>query len=214
MQALETETTADDRQWLTYWTVYAAFNCAEYFSDRILSFLPFYFGIKLAFLVWSFHPSTRYAAPICAGDLFTGWSTGPADTPQQLLPPACLSRTGAPSWSTHACSGRCCSATGRRWIARPPAWRTAPTRSPATLRTAPTSSRRTRPTPRPSWTEASCVCCIRLQRVEKRERSRKGVWAVGQRRRCCCRREAMLYLRYHISTMRARFIFFCSWSTP
>lgn len=39
--------TADDTQWLTYWVVYAAFGIIEYFTDLILSWIPFYFLLKV-----------------------------------------------------------------------------------------------------------------------------------------------------------------------
>jgi hypothetical protein len=61
-QALETPGGENDRQWLTYWLVYGALACAEYHSEALLAFLPFYYGLKMAALVWCIHPATRYAA--------------------------------------------------------------------------------------------------------------------------------------------------------
>ncbi|TMW62564.1 hypothetical protein Poli38472_005182 [Pythium oligandrum] len=57
-KALSTASTSDDTQWLTYWVVYAFFNLTEEITDVILSWIPFYFFIKVAFLVWLYHPST------------------------------------------------------------------------------------------------------------------------------------------------------------
>ena len=37
----------DDTQWLTYWVVYAAFGILEYFTDLLLSWIPFYFLAKV-----------------------------------------------------------------------------------------------------------------------------------------------------------------------
>lgn len=36
LKALETPSQGDDTQWLTYWTVFGAFQIVEYFSDMIL----------------------------------------------------------------------------------------------------------------------------------------------------------------------------------
>lgn len=46
---------------LTYWVVYAAFNILESFSDYLLYWIPFYYAVKLGFLVWLFYPSTQGA---------------------------------------------------------------------------------------------------------------------------------------------------------
>ncbi|KAI9912420.1 hypothetical protein PsorP6_005219 [Peronosclerospora sorghi] len=58
-KAINTPGTVDDTQWLTYWVVYAFFNLTESITDLVLSWIPFYFFFKIAFLVWSYHPSTR-----------------------------------------------------------------------------------------------------------------------------------------------------------
>ncbi|KAF1331288.1 Er membrane protein dp1/yop1, partial [Globisporangium splendens] len=57
-KAISTPNTDDDTQWLTYWVVYAFFNITESITDLLLSWIPFYFFIKVAFLVWCYHPST------------------------------------------------------------------------------------------------------------------------------------------------------------
>eukprot|EP00033_Pygsuia_biforma_P000357 GCRY01000430.1.p1 GENE.GCRY01000430.1~~GCRY01000430.1.p1 ORF type:complete len:136 (-),score=7.36 GCRY01000430.1:75-482(-) len=56
-KAVKTEDKEDDTQWLMYWVCLAAFTVFEFFADRIISFLPFYWEIKVAFLVWLQHPS-------------------------------------------------------------------------------------------------------------------------------------------------------------
>ena len=56
--ALETEDKEDDKQWLTYWVCFSMFSIIDQFAGIILSFIPFYFFIKLAFLVFLFHPKT------------------------------------------------------------------------------------------------------------------------------------------------------------
>ncbi|EEY61946.1 uncharacterized protein PITG_13919 [Phytophthora infestans T30-4] len=58
-KAINTPGTTDDTQWLTYWVVYSFFNLTESITDLVLSWVPFYFFIKIAFLVWSYHPSTQ-----------------------------------------------------------------------------------------------------------------------------------------------------------
>ncbi|DBA00107.1 TPA: hypothetical protein N0F65_000398 [Lagenidium giganteum] len=57
-KALSSPGENDDTQWLTYWVVYAFFNITEQFTDILLSWIPFYFFIKVGFLVWCYHPST------------------------------------------------------------------------------------------------------------------------------------------------------------
>lgn len=48
IKAIESEGSRDDRQWLTYWVVYALFNILEYFSDLLLSWFPFYYLMKVS----------------------------------------------------------------------------------------------------------------------------------------------------------------------
>jgi len=58
-KAIESESKEDDKQWLTYWVVFAGFNLVETATDIFMSWIPFYFFLKLAFLIWSFHPATQ-----------------------------------------------------------------------------------------------------------------------------------------------------------
>lgn len=58
MKAIESEDKNDDTQWCTYWVVFFLFELAELFFGYILHYLPFYFLIKLVFLVWLFFPTT------------------------------------------------------------------------------------------------------------------------------------------------------------
>ena len=55
--ALESEGLEDDKQWLTYWVCFGAFNVLDQFAGFILRFIPFYYFLKLGFLVFLFHPS-------------------------------------------------------------------------------------------------------------------------------------------------------------
>ena len=62
--ALESTKEDDDKQWLTYWVVFGIFNFVDHFAGFILSLVPFYFFLKLVFLVWLFHPSSQGATTI------------------------------------------------------------------------------------------------------------------------------------------------------
>ena len=62
--ALESEGAEDDKQWLTYWVVFGLFNIVDQFAGFILTFIPFYFFLKLVFLVWLFHPISMGATTI------------------------------------------------------------------------------------------------------------------------------------------------------
>jgi len=56
IKAIETDDTDDDTQWLTYWLVFSLFKLIEGVADSLISFIPFYFIGKIAFLVWCFYP--------------------------------------------------------------------------------------------------------------------------------------------------------------
>ena len=59
--ALESEGADDDKQWLTYWVVFGLYSIADQFAGFILSFIPFYYVLKVSSLIWLFHPSTQGA---------------------------------------------------------------------------------------------------------------------------------------------------------
>ena len=61
IKAIESPETEDDIQWLTYWSVYAVFSFFDLFAKFILKFIPFYFVLKLVFLIWCFMPNTKGA---------------------------------------------------------------------------------------------------------------------------------------------------------
>jgi receptor expression-enhancing protein 5/6 len=62
--ALESDGLEDDKQWLTYWVCFGAFNIIDQFAGIILTFIPFYYFLKLGFLVYLFHPSTLGATTV------------------------------------------------------------------------------------------------------------------------------------------------------
>ena len=61
VRAIESEETGDDKQWLTYWVVFSLFSIIDLFSGFILKFIPYYFFLKLLFLIWLFMPNLRGA---------------------------------------------------------------------------------------------------------------------------------------------------------
>lgn len=57
IKAIESTDKEDDTKWLTYWVVYGVFSVAEFFADIFLSWFPFYYIGKCAFLVWCMAPT-------------------------------------------------------------------------------------------------------------------------------------------------------------
>ena len=57
-RALESDGADDDKQWLTYWVVFGTITIMDQFAGIILSFIPFYYVLKVSLLIWMFHPST------------------------------------------------------------------------------------------------------------------------------------------------------------
>lgn len=64
IRALETKDAEDDKQWLTYWVVYGIFTFIDLFSGFILKYIPFYFVLKIVFLIWLFLPTFKGASVI------------------------------------------------------------------------------------------------------------------------------------------------------
>lgn len=60
-KAIESKEGDDDKQWLTYWVVFAIYSVVDDFSGVLLFWLPFYYPIKLAVLIWLVWPKTRGA---------------------------------------------------------------------------------------------------------------------------------------------------------
>ncbi|XP_037360127.1 receptor expression-enhancing protein 6 [Talpa occidentalis] len=56
IKAIESPDKEDDTVWLTYWVVYGLFGLAEFFSDLLLSWFPFYYAGKCAFLLFCMIP--------------------------------------------------------------------------------------------------------------------------------------------------------------
>ena len=64
IKAIESNEGDDDKQWLTYWAVYAVFDFFDLFVGFILKIIPFYYILKLVFLVWCFMPNTQGALTV------------------------------------------------------------------------------------------------------------------------------------------------------
>lgn len=58
-KAMETPEENDDKQWLTYWTVFASLQTVEYFSDILLYWFPFYYLCKTLLVLYLVLPQFR-----------------------------------------------------------------------------------------------------------------------------------------------------------
>ncbi|XP_074640788.1 receptor expression-enhancing protein 1-like isoform X2 [Tubulanus polymorphus] len=58
-KAVKTKNVKEYVKWMMYWIVFALFTCVETFSDVILCWLPFYYEIKIVFVIWLLSPATR-----------------------------------------------------------------------------------------------------------------------------------------------------------
>merc|ERR1712167_123576 len=61
LKMLADENKEDTAMWITYWCVFTTFKLIMGPLDFVLSFLPFYFYLKLALLVWLFSPNLKGA---------------------------------------------------------------------------------------------------------------------------------------------------------
>ncbi|XP_029900782.1 receptor expression-enhancing protein 1 [Myripristis murdjan] len=46
-------------KWMMYWIIFAIFTTAEVFTDMFLCWVPFYYELKIAFVVWLLSPYTK-----------------------------------------------------------------------------------------------------------------------------------------------------------
>jgi len=63
-KAIESENKDDDTQWLMYWVCFASFSVLETFSDYIIFWIPFYWELKLIFLIVLQLPQFKVAEKI------------------------------------------------------------------------------------------------------------------------------------------------------
>ena len=64
LKAIEGPDEDDDKQYLTYWVVYGLFSVFDLFTSFLIKVIPFYYTIKLAFLIWLFMPNFKGAVVI------------------------------------------------------------------------------------------------------------------------------------------------------
>ncbi|TRY83916.1 hypothetical protein DNTS_014659 [Danionella cerebrum] len=58
-KAVKTKNVKEYVKWMMYWIVFAIFSTAETITDMFLSWFPFYFELKIAFVVWLLSPYTK-----------------------------------------------------------------------------------------------------------------------------------------------------------
>ena len=56
IKSIEKNYTVEQKNWLTYWAVFAFFVLIDMFSPIIVKFVPFYLVLKILFLIWMFMP--------------------------------------------------------------------------------------------------------------------------------------------------------------
>ena len=59
LKALESPEEDDDKHFLTYWVVYGLFTIFDIFTSFLINRIPFYYTLKLAFLIWMFMPNFK-----------------------------------------------------------------------------------------------------------------------------------------------------------
>ena len=64
LKVIENPEDDDDKQYLTYWVVYGLFSIIDIFTAFLVNRIPFYYTIKLAFLIWLFMPNFKGAVVI------------------------------------------------------------------------------------------------------------------------------------------------------
>ena len=47
------------KEWLTYWVIFGTFIIFDMFSNIIMKIVPFYFVLKILFLIWMFSPESK-----------------------------------------------------------------------------------------------------------------------------------------------------------
>lgn len=58
---LESKNKSDDVEWLMYWVVFGTFSLVENFVEWIVYWIPFYFPVKVTFLLWCMLPQYKGA---------------------------------------------------------------------------------------------------------------------------------------------------------
>nr|XP_017038442.1 uncharacterized protein LOC108086116 isoform X2 [Drosophila kikkawai] len=58
-KAVRTKDVKEYVKWMMYWIVFAFFTCIETFTDIFVSWIPFYYEIKVALVFWLLSPATK-----------------------------------------------------------------------------------------------------------------------------------------------------------
>ncbi|XP_043645627.1 uncharacterized protein LOC122614933 isoform X3 [Drosophila teissieri] len=58
-KAVRTKDVKEYVKWMMYWIVFAFFTCIETFTDIFISWLPFYYEVKVALVFWLLSPATK-----------------------------------------------------------------------------------------------------------------------------------------------------------
>lgn len=58
-KAVKTKNVKEYVKWMMYWIVFALFTTVETITDMFLSWFPFYFELKIAFVIWLLSPYTK-----------------------------------------------------------------------------------------------------------------------------------------------------------
>nr|QDL88525.1 HVA22-like protein k-like isoform X3 [Cymbidium sinense] len=61
-KSIERNDQEEREKWLVYWAVHGTFTLVELFSDKLISWVPFYYHMKFTFLVWLQLPSNNQGA--------------------------------------------------------------------------------------------------------------------------------------------------------
>ncbi|XP_034147775.1 receptor expression-enhancing protein 2 isoform X2 [Esox lucius] len=58
-KAVKTKNVKEYVKWMMYWIVFALFTTVETLTDLFMSWFPFYFELKIAFVIWLLSPYTK-----------------------------------------------------------------------------------------------------------------------------------------------------------
>lgn len=58
-KAVKTRNVKEYVKWMMYWIVFALFTIAETLADMFVSWLPFYYELKIVFVLWLLSPATN-----------------------------------------------------------------------------------------------------------------------------------------------------------
>jgi len=58
-KAVKTKNVKDYVKWMMYWVVYAFFVTVEVIADIFVTWLPFYYELKIVFVLWLLSPTTK-----------------------------------------------------------------------------------------------------------------------------------------------------------